>query len=265
MKSESNYTGIEFVQTVRYLLGGSTVKVNAVNGSGLTALDVIEIMPRDLKSMEIRESLSKAGALRSTNLNLPSNREYDISLKIQESQLDSADDVTPRRSINMTNNKDRETWLKSNREVLMVTAGVIAAMAYQAGLNPPSGIWQDQTNDHNAGTSIMSDYHPNGYRAFWISNTMAFVTSLSTIFLLVSGITLNRKVMMAILMGIMWITLTCMTIAYSISVMAISSYDQKFSIPVVIVSIFIWFGLVGIVCLRHFFRFLVQYEKKYEK
>ena len=111
----------------------------------------------------------------------------------------------------------------------------------------------------------MSDYHPNGYRAFWISNTMAFVTSLSTIFLLVSGITLNRKVMMAILMGIMWITLTCMTIAYSISVMAISSYDEKFSIPVVIVSIFIWFGLVGIVCLRHIFRFLVQYEKKYEK
>ena len=118
MKSESNHTGIEFVQTVRYLLGGSTVKVNAVNGSGLTALDVSEIMPRDLKSMEIRESLSKAGALRSTNLNLPSDREYDISLKIQESQLDSADDVPPRRSINMTNNKDRETWLKSNREVL---------------------------------------------------------------------------------------------------------------------------------------------------
>ena len=126
------------------------MKVNSVNGSGLTALDVIEIMPRDLKSMEIRESLSKAGALRSTNLNLPSNREYDISLKIQESQLDSADDVPPRPSINMTNKKDRETWLKSNREVLMVTAGVIAAMAYQAGLNPPSGIWQDQTNDHNA-------------------------------------------------------------------------------------------------------------------
>ena len=62
------------------------MKVNTVNGSGLTALDVIEIMPRDLKSMEIRESLSKAGALRSTNLNLPSNREYDLSLKIQESQ-----------------------------------------------------------------------------------------------------------------------------------------------------------------------------------
>ena len=65
-------------------------------------------------------------------------------------QLDSADDVPPRRSINMTNKKDRETWLKSNCEVLMVTAGVIAAMAYQAGLNPPNGIWQDQTNDHNA-------------------------------------------------------------------------------------------------------------------
>ena len=38
------------VQTVRYLLNGNMVEVDAVNGNGLTALDVIEHMPRDLKS-----------------------------------------------------------------------------------------------------------------------------------------------------------------------------------------------------------------------
>ena len=44
------------------------MEVNAVNGNGFTALDIIQHMPRDLKGMEIRESLAKAGALSSRNL-----------------------------------------------------------------------------------------------------------------------------------------------------------------------------------------------------
>ena len=75
------------MQTVRYLLNGNMVEVNAVNESGLTALDVIEHMPRDLKSTEIRESLSKAGALRARNV--PANGEREIAMVIEESRLDS--------------------------------------------------------------------------------------------------------------------------------------------------------------------------------
>ncbi|WJZ97739.1 hypothetical protein VitviT2T_016320 [Vitis vinifera] len=70
----------------------------------------------------------------------------------------------------------------------MITAGVIAAMAYQAGLNPPGGNWQDDKSGYVAGTSIMGDYYPSSYHLFWIYNTVALVTSLSTIFLLISGI-----------------------------------------------------------------------------
>ena len=76
------------MQTVRYLLNGNMVEVDAVNGNGLTALDVIEHMPRDLKSMEILESLSKAGALSARNI-VPVNREFEIALVIKKSQLDS--------------------------------------------------------------------------------------------------------------------------------------------------------------------------------
>ena len=63
------------------------MEVDAVNGSGLTALDVIEHIPRDLKSTEIRESLSKAGALRARNV--PANGEREIAMVIEESRLDS--------------------------------------------------------------------------------------------------------------------------------------------------------------------------------
>ena len=83
--------------------------------------------------------------------------------------------------------ENQEKWLKNKREALMITAGVIAAMASQAGLNPPGGIWQDDKSGHVAGTSIMGDYYPAGYREFWIYNTVAFVTSVSTNFLLISN------------------------------------------------------------------------------
>ncbi|RVW44055.1 Ankyrin repeat-containing protein ITN1 [Vitis vinifera] len=93
-------TTLKLLETVRYLLNGSMVEVNAVNESGLTALDIIEHMPRDLKSMEIRESLSKVGALRDRNV--PANGECETAMVIEESRLDSVAqplDVSPRVSI----------------------------------------------------------------------------------------------------------------------------------------------------------------------
>ncbi|XP_059596701.1 ankyrin repeat-containing protein At2g01680-like [Vitis vinifera] len=92
-------TTLKQLETVRYLLNGNMVEVNAVNEGGLTALDVIEHMPRDLKSMEIRESLSKVGALRARNV--PANGEREIAMVIEESRLDSVAqplDVSPRVS-----------------------------------------------------------------------------------------------------------------------------------------------------------------------
>ena len=56
------------MRTTKYLVERPEMEVNAVNGNGFTALDIIQHMPRDLKEMEIRESLVKAGALSSRNL-----------------------------------------------------------------------------------------------------------------------------------------------------------------------------------------------------
>ena len=56
------------MQTAKYLVEKPEMEVNAVNGNGFTALDITQHMPRDLKGMEIRESLVKAGALSSRNM-----------------------------------------------------------------------------------------------------------------------------------------------------------------------------------------------------
>uniref|UniRef100_A0A803N870 PGG domain-containing protein n=1 Tax=Chenopodium quinoa TaxID=63459 RepID=A0A803N870_CHEQI len=51
--------------------------------------------------------------------------------------------------------KDR-AWLEDQRTSLMVVASLIATMAFQAGINPPGGVWQDDTG-HVAGTAIWTN------------------------------------------------------------------------------------------------------------
>ncbi|KAJ6879022.1 hypothetical protein NC652_032539 [Populus alba x Populus x berolinensis] len=65
------------------------------------------------------------------------------------------------------------------RNVLLVIATLIAAVTFQAGVNPPGGLWQDDNvqEHHAAGRAIYaSQKHP--YYVFLMSNTLAFSASL---------------------------------------------------------------------------------------
>ncbi|KAJ9688027.1 hypothetical protein PVL29_013986 [Vitis rotundifolia] len=223
-------TTLKQLKTVRYLLSGNMLEVNAVNGSGLTALDVIEHMPRDLKCMEIRESLSKAGALSAINI-VPVNREFEIALVIKKSQLGSVAQplhISPGVGLSSQRISDKTDWLKDNRDALMVTVGVIAAMAYQAGLYPPSGVWQEDRRDDTgnicqAGTSIMASKYPDGYYPkFMTYNSISLVASLSIVLLLISGLPMKKRIFMWLLMVAMWVTITFMTLTYVISLKVVS-------------------------------------------
>ncbi|KAL3742678.1 hypothetical protein ACJRO7_018059 [Eucalyptus globulus] len=40
------------------------------------------------------------------------------------------------------------------RDILLIIATLMATITFQAGLNPPSGIWQDNDNGHSAGRAM---------------------------------------------------------------------------------------------------------------
>uniref|UniRef100_A0A803NCE9 PGG domain-containing protein n=1 Tax=Chenopodium quinoa TaxID=63459 RepID=A0A803NCE9_CHEQI len=77
--------------------------------------------------------------------------------------LTCANVLPAKEALKMT--KDR-AWLEEHRTSLMVVASLIATMAFQVGINPPGGVWQDTkvvkdkygSNDstHYAGTSRCS-------------------------------------------------------------------------------------------------------------
>ncbi|KAJ0724560.1 putative PGG domain-containing protein [Helianthus annuus] len=87
--------------------------------------------------------------------------------------------------------KNNDDWLNNKRNTLMVVTSLLATMAFQAGTNPPSGVWQDDSTaypPHKAGYAVMVRNHPNLYHIFLVSNTVGFVSTLSIILLLISGL-----------------------------------------------------------------------------
>ena len=208
-----------------------------MNGNGLTALDIIEYMPRDLKQMGIRESLVNSGALRARNIHPFIGGVTDITSLVAPPtppppQLKAkAQAPSPRKSMK-ARMKNHEDWLKEKRDALMIVATVIAAMAFQAGLIPPSGVWEDDRSKsqgrmiHFPGFSKTAFNYPHGYPRFMTYNTLSFVASLSVIFLLISGLPMKKRIIMWLLTVAMWVAITFMALTYLTSMQAVSPFHD---------------------------------------
>ncbi|CAA3014904.1 uncharacterized protein LOC111382740 [Olea europaea var. sylvestris] len=159
----------------------------------------------------------------------------------------------------------------------MVVASLIATMAFQVGINPPCGVWQDNykvnshghtisaSDSHKAGESIFIHNHPEDYRQFLIANTAGLIASLSIILLLMSGLPLRRRIFMWILMVITWIAITAVAVTYlfSISVITPEKEREKQTIIILIgLSLYIWLGLMVLLLIGHTIRLLIKMVRK---
>ncbi|KAK3438781.1 hypothetical protein EUGRSUZ_C03581 [Eucalyptus grandis] len=288
------------IETVKYLLQRSEVDVNTVNRNGFSALDIMEYFPKDFKVIELRELLVHAGALRAIRFPASTTHQAVVDKTNEENSTITVDlasvaplsidtppvEVVPPPSLvgEIRKRKEDKHKIEKRSDSLMVAATVIAAMAYQAGLNPPGGVWDSDQKDSNdniqyyAGTSIMAVNYPDRYPKFWKYNTVSLLASLSTIFLLMSGLPKGKKVLTWILMATMWVTITFMALTYLESMMAIlsaaaSPYDDSVTQLNIVVRnfMYVWISIVAIVFLVHTIRFLafvlrnVKYLQKLKK
>ncbi|WMV58623.1 hypothetical protein MTR67_052008 [Solanum verrucosum] len=102
-------------------------------------------------------------------------------------------------------------------------------MAFQARVKPPGGVWQENGKlddwgrpSHKAGKSVMAYNHARPYRYFLYVNNIAFVSSLNTILLLISGLPFKHRLFMWGLMVIMWSTITSIALTYGIAIYIIT-------------------------------------------
>ncbi|RWR84302.1 LOW QUALITY PROTEIN: ankyrin repeat-containing protein BDA1-like protein [Cinnamomum micranthum f. kanehirae] len=214
-------------EVIRFLLGQKNVDLNAVNMDGFTPLDVSVIYTSGIGFVgwKIHFFLSYAGAKR-TRFILPP--------KVAERWLDG----------------HHGSWFF---EAMLVLAILMVTVAFQAGLNPPGGVWQDTgyhnvTSDdpskqvhHFAGESVMSYVNPRSYTLFYRSNNVTLLTSMLVIQTLLIRCFFNSWIFNVIPIILTTISLMAMSATYTNSLSFISPGDTPIAELVLYYPSFILF------------------------
>ncbi|XP_021729198.1 uncharacterized protein LOC110696228 [Chenopodium quinoa] len=135
-------------------------------------------------------------------------------------------------------------------------------MAFQAGINPPGGVWQDDTG-HVAGTAIWSDTYDTAFSLALISNTIGLISSLSVVLLLISGLPFKRY-FLTFLRITLWISVSTTASTYLFSVSNFT-YGGIWAAIIINICLLAWLGLLGFVLVGHVVRYMwkkISWPKK---
>lgn len=274
-----------FVQTVKYLLGevGAGEKWNSINRNGFTAIDVLDHCPHDWRTLELQTILMKSGVRRAEELKIltetplqdpillsQSNNllaSQETSSSVPQMLLSSLQPTEAKRFLKKIwhqISKNDNTRTEKIRGNLLVAATLIVTISFQAGLNPPGGVWQDSNNGNNeVGTSIIASRDFEAYFEFIGNNTMAMMLSSGIILLMTSGFMLNSKLFMALLMLAMTLTIVLMLRTYNMSMLNVLTpkhiTPHQFNRIQFIFNVagYFWIGILLLVVFYYFARVLV--------
>lgn len=88
---------------------------------------------------------------------------------------------------NIASENELEQELERRHNLLLMLAIVAATVTYQAGINPPGGVWSDDSDvSGTPGNPILQDNNQGRYDVFYYSNSVSFVSSVVITILLVN-------------------------------------------------------------------------------
>ncbi|CAI9786895.1 unnamed protein product [Fraxinus pennsylvanica] len=183
-----------------------TIKVNATNDMGLTALDILDNVIEDSHDVRIREILQAAGAIKGRDAFTITTEKSPETRSIRK-QLDPPSEPSKNwfKYFKFQIQRDSPS---DTRNALLVVAALIATVSFQAGVNPPAGIF-----DNNAPPNQTGDLRPkigpaeaSGLAAaaaifgshatafmFMFTNSLGLTASLCIIIYLTGGFPFQRE------------------------------------------------------------------------
>ncbi|KAH7836971.1 hypothetical protein Vadar_008007 [Vaccinium darrowii] len=217
---------------IKYVLGETKINVNAKNASNQTAMDIL-----------IR------GRGESTK---PEDWELGIDDQERtEPEEHGIEELFRAKKGKREKDLTHYEWIENKRKSLTIVAILLATIAFQAGVNPPGGVWLDNLNGHQAGEAVMAYNHPHSYPYFICCNTIGFVASLITITCLISGVFKNRYYLV-MLVVVMCISITSMAFTYAYAIVVFTPKWKREAVNhTIVVAVIVWFGVQVIILLFH--------------
>ncbi|XAR55269.1 hypothetical protein NMG60_11035299 [Bertholletia excelsa] len=237
--------------------------------------------------MEIQELLLQSGATRAgqSNLQQPQSPTRDTKSSHTATQTQS-----PKTHYKIWKLLSRfwgryvvpePCWFKELRGHLITAATLTATTAYQSGLSPPGGVWQDyvkkeqcvencsigQKNYFTPGEAISADLKSYYYDYFLIYNSWSFIASICVIVLALSGLPTRNKLFLYSLILLVYLALLSMSSAYICTIEVTNPSEKVVKARLKIVAKSSLALTVAFYCflLLHVSQFLVWLGKKCRK
>ncbi|XP_059450796.1 ankyrin repeat-containing protein BDA1-like [Corylus avellana] len=247
-------------QTVKLLLSGDgsyreAVGVNMTNKSGLTALDVSDVIQQmvgEPTDFMLRDLLLRAGALRVYEIeDIDTAEVHHRQISVREAPppqtlrqllLHEISYLNPWRVWKMLANEVKKSPSQT-QNALLVVAVLIATITYQAILDPPNGVYYGE--DHVA-ANISEDLQE--FLSFMVPNTIGFFASLAVIILVMDGFPLK---------ALLGIAVRCMAASYVCGFLLIG--------PTSINASRLAMTIIGIMVFLDFVRFAYWLVRRWSK
>ncbi|KAI8570217.1 hypothetical protein RHMOL_Rhmol01G0016800 [Rhododendron molle] len=198
-------------EIVEHVLNRTKINVNAINEAGWTAMDIYFFVQNRQHSEELDARIEKL--------------------------LRAAGARRQRQMLEFT----RSPKQKKLMQTLMLAASLFATMAFQVGVNPPGGVWQEDTKEHQAGKAILAYKYPISYSCFMYFNTVGFLLCLALfLWLLMATGQRPRRALGWILPVMSLLAIMTTAFAYTYSIIVVSPKQTMAVTKTILVSMIAW-------------------------
>ncbi|XP_027069764.1 ankyrin repeat-containing protein ITN1 [Coffea arabica] len=231
-------------EIVTELLMLRDTNVNALTRDHKTALDIAEGLPLSEESAEIRDCLTRFGAVRANELNQPRD---ELRKTVTEIKNDVHTQLEQARKTNKNMNGIAKELRKLHRaginnatNSVTVVAVLFATVAFAAIFTVPGG------DDDNGRAIIVGSV---SFKVFFISNAIALFTSLAVVVVqitVVRGEIKSERRVVEVINKLMWLASICTTVAFiASSYIVVGRHHRWAAILVTVTGAVIMAGVLG--------------------